>query len=205
MRRLRSWVGLENEKCLWRTGECSVYGMPRTRSVKRLRAGARPTRRAHPRACSEDQFRSPTPFLTCPRKEGLGARTKCGQDAWGERQRIIAGAGPSPIRRARASAHASRRRNTRTPLAHREMHHRHPARSVIRHVAGDRLALFRLQRGHQRGLAFELGFEDAEIRRLAGPSGFTSKPNGSPSSRAACPRAAHASSIARSRRTARSA
>ena len=52
------------------------------------------------------------------------------------------------------------------------MHHGDATGSVVGHVTGNRLTFLRRQRAHQRCLVLELGFEDAEIRRLSGPQGL---------------------------------
>src|ERR1700730_4714217 len=52
------------------------------------------------------------------------------------------------------------------------MHHGDAAGSVVGHVAGNRLTFLGRQSVHQRRLVLELGFEDAEIGRLAGTQGL---------------------------------
>src|ERR1700680_99296 len=58
------------------------------------------------------------------------------------------------------------------PSLYREMHDGDAAGSIVGHVARNRLTFLRPHRARQRRLALELGFEDAEIWRLAGTQGL---------------------------------
>src|SRR5712664_3476109 len=59
-----------------------------------------------------------------------------------------------------------------SPTLDCKMYHGDAAGSEVGHVTGNRLTFLRRQRAHQCCLVLELGFEDAEIRRLTGPQGL---------------------------------
>src|ERR1700733_1664945 len=72
---------------------------------------------------------------------------------------------PTPRRRSQPAAGSD-------PSLDREMYHGNATGSVVGDIARNRLSLFRSKRTRQRGFTFEVGFEDAEIWRLARPQGL---------------------------------